>query len=68
VIGNDVWIARVSTKDQNLSRQLDMLEDCSEIFVGKISGTKSNRPELNRLIGKLRAGDIAALASSNYCG
>ncbi len=50
--------ARVSTKGQDLTRQLDLLnkQNCDEILTEKLSGTKANRPELNRLKDKARAG------------
>ncbi|MFV8314670.1 recombinase family protein, partial [Aerococcus viridans] len=42
--------ARVSTQHQDLNRQLDLLaeQNCNEILTEKMTGTKSNRPELNR--------------------
>lgn len=51
--------ARVSTEDQKTDRQLDALREygVDEIFSEKISGTKRSRPELNRLLDKLRSGD-----------
>lgn len=51
--------ARASTKEQNLNAQLDALEKagCTEIFQEKISGGVRERPELKRMIDKLRAGD-----------
>lgn len=52
--------ARVSTIEQNLDRQLDALKltGAEEIIQEKVTGTKSDRPELNRLLGKLRKDDI----------
>lgn len=51
--------ARVSTKDQNLDRQLIALEEagCSAIFQEKITGTKINRPELQKMLALLQTGD-----------
>ena len=51
---------RVSTIDQNLDRQLDSLKEtgAEEIVKEKFTGTKSDRPELNRLLDKLRKGDV----------
>ena len=53
--------ARVSTKDQSLALQLDALskQGCDEIFVEKLSGTIKERPELNRLLAKIRKNDTA---------
>lgn len=54
-----IGYARVSTSDQNLDLQIDALQKigCEKIFEEKISGTKSNRPELTRATEMLRAGD-----------
>ena len=51
--------ARVSTKDQNLSLQLDALnvEGCDEYISEKISSHHKERPEWERLLQKLRSGD-----------
>lgn len=55
-----IGYARVSTKDQNLERQLDELKKAGseKIFLEKISGTKRNRPEFDKMFDILRAGDI----------
>ncbi|WP_175417914.1 recombinase family protein, partial [Escherichia coli] len=51
--------ARVSTFDQNLELQLEALRSsgCDRIFEDKISGAKSKRPGLDKLIKALRPGD-----------
>lgn len=56
--------ARVSTQEQNLDRQLDALKvaGAEEMIQEKITGTKTDRPELNRLLVKLRKGDIILIA------
>lgn len=56
--------ARVSTQEQNLDRQLDSLKasGAEEIIQEKITGTKADRPELNRLLDKLRKGDVILIA------
>jgi len=48
--------ARVSTKGEYLSIQLDLLNfySCNEVLTEKISGTKTNRLQLERLKDKLR--------------
>ena len=55
----DIGYARVSTKDQDLSLQLDALTrfGCIKIFEEKVSGKNRNRPELEDLIEMLREGD-----------
>jgi len=44
--------ARVSTKDQDLSLQLDALkkEGCEVIFQEKMTGATKERPELQKLL------------------
>lgn len=51
--------ARVSTKEQNLDLQLDALKvaHCDKVYQEKISGARSDRPELEKLLEHLRAGD-----------
>jgi DNA invertase Pin-like site-specific DNA recombinase len=55
--------ARVSTQDQKLERQTDQLEGygCTRIFCEKITGSKKERPELDRLLDQLRDGDIVVV-------
>lgn len=52
--------ARVSTQEQNLDRQLDALTKAGveEIIQEKMTGTKADRPALNKLLDKLRNGDV----------
>jgi DNA invertase Pin-like site-specific DNA recombinase len=56
--------ARVSTIEQNLDRQIDQLKGAGaeEIIQEKITGTKADRPQLNRLFDKLRKGDTILIA------
>lgn len=51
--------ARVSTKEQNLSLQLDALnaENCDDSISEKISSRHKQRPEWEGLLRKLRSGD-----------
>jgi DNA invertase Pin-like site-specific DNA recombinase len=51
--------ARVSTEDQHLDLQITALqgEGCDLIFQEKITGGTTNRPELQKMIQQLRAGD-----------
>ena len=57
--------ARVSTQQQDLARQLDMLQqyNCTEVLTEKMSGTKADRPELIRLKDKVRSGDTVVIES-----
>ncbi len=51
--------ARVSTYEQNLDLQTDALqkEGCKQIFTDKISGTKANKPNFEKLMEYARQGD-----------
>lgn len=55
--------ARVSTEDQNLDLQLDALKaaGCEKIFKEKLSGAKTDRPELARLLEQVREGDTVTV-------
>lgn len=57
--------ARVSTKDQNLERQLSVLNPvCDKVIAEKASGkSTSERPELQALISHLREGDTLIVKS-----
>ena len=54
-----IGYARVSTFDQNLDLQLRALEKagCKKIFREKISSTKRERPQFQRMLDQIRAGD-----------
>lgn len=56
--------ARVSTQEQNLYKQLDALNlaGCEKIYQEKFTGTKKERPELNRLLENLRIGDTVIVS------
>lgn len=60
-----IGYARVSTQDQNLDRQLDNLRaaECERIFNEKMTGTKSDRPELRTMLLTLRSGDVLVIDS-----
>ena len=55
--------ARVSTEDQHLDAQIGALEEAGaeRIWSEKISGSKSKRPELDKLLDHLRAGDVVVV-------
>ena len=58
-----IGYASVSTIDQNTDLQTNALKiaGCQKIFIDKISGVKSERPELNKLKEQLREGDTLAV-------
>lgn len=51
--------ARVSTRHQDLEGQLRQLEEehCDKVFFEKITGTKSDRPEFQKLLQAIQTGD-----------
>lgn len=55
-----IGYARVSTQDQDAAAQLAALKTagCELIFQEKASGGRWDRPELHRLLGQLRKGDV----------
>jgi len=61
-----IGYARVSTEEQNLNRQIDALTkygvDKRLIYQEKITGTKRDRLELNKMINALEEGDTVVIA------
>lgn len=61
-----IGYARVSTEEQKLDRQLDLLKDYGVderlIYKEKVTGTKKNREELQRMINELNEGDTVVIA------
>lgn len=76
---NEVWgYARVSTKEQNLARQVEQLKEFGiserHIKCDKVSGKSFNRREYNALVGTmetaplLRKGDLLVIVSLDRLG
>ncbi len=65
-----IGYARVSTLDQDLGRQVAALKKagCKLIFEEHISGASRNRPELERMFGKVRAGDTVVIQKLDRLG
>jgi DNA invertase Pin-like site-specific DNA recombinase len=59
-----VGYAKVSSRDQNLDSQLDMLTTagCERIFEDKASGVRESRPGWEKLLEFLRPGDSIVVA------
>jgi DNA invertase Pin-like site-specific DNA recombinase len=65
-----IGYGRVSTRDQNLDRQIDALKTagCRKIFTDKKSGKNAQRPELKACHAFLDAGDTLVVASLDRYG
>jgi DNA invertase Pin-like site-specific DNA recombinase len=60
-----VGYIRVSTTEQNTIRQEVLMQELGveQIYIDKASGKNTNRPELNRMLEYVRAGDIVICES-----
>ncbi len=62
--------ARVSTEQQNLDRQIDALNHygVDTIYNEKMTGTKRERPELNKMLERMTQGDTVVIESLSRLG
>lgn len=66
-----IGYAHISTDDQNLDAQLDALNvaGTGRIYADRISGSKRQRPELDRMLDQLRDGDVVMVTNTTaWCG
>lgn len=65
-----IGYARVSTKQQNLGRQIELLESegTFKIFSDKDSGSHRSRPGLEALLSFIREGDIVVVSELDRLG
>jgi DNA invertase Pin-like site-specific DNA recombinase len=65
-----IGYARVSTRDQDLTGQIDALRaaGASAIYREKISGARANRPELTKLMKVLAPGDVVLVTKLDRLG
>jgi DNA invertase Pin-like site-specific DNA recombinase len=65
-----IGYGRVSTSDQNPDSQKDSLQRAGtdQIFLDTFTGTKANRPELNKMKDQLRSGDTIVITRLDRLG
>ena len=63
-----IGYARVSSKEQNLDRQLEALESVSKVFSDKLSGKSTERPQLQAMLDYIREGDIVVITELDRLG
>ena len=63
-----IGYARVSSKEQNLDRQLEALQSVSKVFSDKASGQSTDRPQLQAMLDYLREGDIVIVTELDRLG
>lgn len=65
-----IGYARVSTREQNLDSQIDVLNEygCERIFSEKVSGRKYKRTELDKCLDYLREGDTLVITKLDRLG
>lgn len=65
-----IGYARVSTRNQNLDSQIDVLKNhgCDRIFSEKVSGRKYKRTELDKCLDYMREGDTLVLTKLDRLG
>ena len=57
------YYVRVSSMDQKIDRQLLAYDRADFIYIDKMSGMKRDRPELERMLNDLQAGDTVVVKS-----
>ena len=63
-----VGYARVSSQEQNLSRQFEQLQKVDKLFFDKQSGVHKNRTQLQQLLSFIREGDIVVVTELERLG
>lgn len=63
-----IGYARVSSIDQNLDRQLELLSECDKIFTDKASGKDTNREGFQEMMKFIREGDIVVVTELKRLG
>lgn len=65
-----IGYARVSTDAQELNRQIDLLNTygVDKMYSEKMTGTRRDRPQLERLLDDVREGDTVVIESLSRLG
>lgn len=63
-----IGYARVSSKNQNLDRQIESLQGVSKLFSDKMSGQSLERPQLKAMLEYIREGDIVIVTELDRLG
>lgn len=60
-----IGYVRVSTEEQNIDRQIELMKElgAERVFVDKITGSTTARPELHKLLNFVRKGDTVIVES-----
>lgn len=61
-----IGYARVSSKNQNIARQLVALEGVSKVFSDKLSGRDTERSQWQAMLKYLREGDVVVVTELNH--
>ena len=54
---------RVSTEEQNTARQEIQMQDLDKLYIEKVSGKSTQRPELKKMMEYVREGDTVVVES-----
>lgn len=68
IVMSRIGYARVSSKEQNLDRQLEALKGVSKVFSDKLSGKTTELPQLQAMLDYLRDGDIVIVTELDRLG
>lgn len=63
-----IGYVRVSSKEQNLDRQIQALEGVAKVFSDKVSGQSTERVQLQAMLDYIREGDIVVVTELDRLG
>ncbi|MEI3615396.1 recombinase family protein [Bacillus thuringiensis] len=63
-----IGYARISSKTQNVDRQIEALKGVSKLFIDKMSGQSIDRPQLKAMLDFIREGDIVVVTELDRLG